>query len=225
MVPAISASIQTQLTEAIRRRRREYRRRRMDAFFTTLGVTADSSVLDVGGTADTWTDLAVRPKVTLLNMPRAGVGPEAGFSAVGADGCRLPFANRSFDVIFSNSVIEHVGSPARQKAFADEVRRVGCSYWVQTPNYWFPVEAHLLTPAVHFLPKSWQRAVLTRGSVWEWLERPSPDRRDFYIEHCLNELYLLTAGELCRLFPDCRLLRERSAGLTKSLIAYRVSHV
>lgn len=196
----------------------------MSLFLQYMRVTDSTRILDVGGTADTWDGLPVRPQVTLLNMPRAGVRPEGGLDAVGADGCVLPFRNRAFDVVFSNSVIEHVGGPDRQRAFAAETRRVGRAYWVQTPNYWFPVEAHLLTPGVHFLPKSWQRAVLERGSVWEWLEKPSPDRREFYIEHCLNELRLLTAPELRELFPDGQLLRERSAGLTKSLVVYRVSH-
>ncbi len=137
----------------------------MADFLRRMAVSDGTTVLDVGGTPDTWTGLKARPRVTLLNMPRAGVGRDDGFDCVGADGCRLPFADRTFDVVFSNSVIEHVGSADRQKEFADEIRRVGRAYWVQTPNFWFPVEAHLLTPAVHWLPKSWQRAVLERGSV------------------------------------------------------------
>ncbi|MDZ4801532.1 MAG: methyltransferase domain-containing protein [Bryobacteraceae bacterium] len=186
-----------------------------------MSVSDATTVLDVGGTPETWTGLGVRPRVTLLNMPRAGVGPDAGFVCVGADGCRLPFADGAFDVVFSNSVIEHVGSEERQRDFAEEVRRVGRSYWVQTPNYWFPIEAHLLTPGVHFLPKTWQRAVLERGSVWEWLEKPSADRREFYIEHFLNDIRLLGAGELRALFPGARIVRERSIGLTKSLVAVK----
>ena len=73
------------------------------------------------------------------------------------DGRALPFRDEAFDVVFSNSVIEHVGDAASQRRFAREVARVGRAYWVQTPNRWFPVEQHLLTPLVHWLPKSWQR--------------------------------------------------------------------
>jgi hypothetical protein len=191
----------------------------MSQFLVFLQVTPETRILDVGGTADTWTGLDVRPRVTLLNMPRAGVKREPGFDCVAADGCRLPFPDRSFDVVFSNSVIEHVGAAARQRTFADEVRRVGRSYWVQTPNLWYPVEAHLLTPGIHWLGKSAQRAILRVGSVWELIERPTPDRREFYYEHFLNDIRLLGAGELRDLFPDARILRERSFGLTKSLIA------
>jgi hypothetical protein len=193
----------------------------MALFVRQMSVSKGTTVLDVGGTADTWTGLAVQPRVTLLNMPRAGVGREAGFDCVGADGCRLPFADGAFDIVFSNSVIEHVGSADRQRVFAEEIRRVGRAYWVQTPNYWFPVEAHLLTPMIHFLPKAWQRSVLERGSIWEWLERPALDRRTFYIEHFLNDIRLLSATEMRALFPCAAILRERSAGLTKSLVACR----
>jgi hypothetical protein len=193
----------------------------MAAFLHQMSVSGATTILDVGGTADTWTGLPVSPRVTLLNMPRAGVGRDRGFETVGGDGCRLPFRDRTFDIVFSNSVIEHVGDATRQRIFADEVRRVGRGYWVQTPNFWFPIEAHLLTPGIHYLPKSWQRAVLERGSVWEWLERPTADRRAFYIEHFLTEIRLLTAAELRSLFPDAVVQRERSLGFTKSLIAWR----
>ncbi len=135
------------------------------------------------------------------------------------DGRLLPFPDRSFDLVFSNSVIEHVGDAASQEQFAREVARVGRAYWVQTPNRWFPVEQHLLTPLVHWLPKRWQRALVPRWTVWSAMVRPSPDRHRFYIEHYLEEVRLLTSSDLKRLFPGARLIRERFCGLTKSLIA------
>ncbi len=191
----------------------------MALFLQRMRVDDRTTILDVGGTADTWTDLPVRPRVTLLNMPRAGVSRDQGFETVGADGCCLPFRDHAFDVVFSNSVIEHVGSSDRQQSFAAEVCRVGKAWWVQTPNRWYPIEAHLLTPGVHFLPKAWQRAALARGTVWEFLERPSADRREFYYRHFLEDIRLLGAGELQELFPEAHILRERFLGLTKSLIA------
>ena len=76
--------------------------------------------------------------MTLLNMPRGQECGEPGFTFVSGDGCQLPFADQSFEIVFSNSVIEHVGTPAQQRRFADEVRRVGKRYWVQTPTAGFP---------------------------------------------------------------------------------------
>ena len=118
-------------------------------------------------------------------------------------------------------MIEHVGDAASQERFAREVARVGRAYWVQTPNRWFPVEQHLLTPLVHWLPKRWQGAIVRRGTVWSALTRPSPDRREFYIEHFLHDIRLLSFRQVQRLFPGARIVRERFLGITKSLIACR----
>jgi hypothetical protein len=140
---------------------------------------------------------------------------------VAGDGRALPFRDGAFDVVFSNSVIEHVGDADSQRRFAREVARVGRAYWVQTPNRWFPVEQHLLTPLVHWLPKPWQRRIVTRFTVWNVLVRPSPDRRSFYLAHYLDEVRLLGAGEFAELFPGARVIRERVCGWTKSLVAVR----
>ena len=172
-------------------------------------------MLDVGGTPELWEFLPpeFRPRVTLINMPRAGVNGWAGWLSVGGDGCRLPFRDAAFDVVFSNSVIEHVGGPQQQSAFASEIRRVGRSYWVQTPNYWYPIEPHLLTPLIHWLPRRLKSQIaLHRGTMWEWVERPTPDRKEFYLNHFLRDIRLLSAREMQALFPDGRLIRERAFG-------------
>jgi hypothetical protein len=94
---------------------------------------------------------------------------------------------------------------------------------VQTPNRWFPVEQHLLTPLVHWLPKRWQRWIVPRFTFWSMLVRPSPDRREFYVAHYLDDVRLLDASEFAALFPGARLIRERVCGWTKSLVAMRPS--
>ena len=80
----------------------------------------------------------------------------------------------SFDVVFSNSVIEHLETFERQAAMAAEVRRLAPIYWVQTPNFWFPVEPHFLTPAWHWLPMGLRVAMLRRRR-WGW-RGPCPMR-------------------------------------------------
>ena len=132
----------------------------MERFARELGITAATRVLDIGGTPECWQLLAIRPRVTLLNTPRAKGELGGAESWVAGDGRALPFRDAAFDVVFSNSVIEHVGDRESQRRFAREVVRVGRSYWVQTPNRWFPVEQHLLTPVVHWLPRPWQRAIV-----------------------------------------------------------------
>jgi hypothetical protein len=186
---------------------RRFRARRMQEFVARFGVTQDTRILDVGGTPANWLLAAMRPRVTLLNMPRGQERGECGFTFVSGDGCQLPFRDQSFEIVFSNSVIEHVGAPDQQRRFADEIRRVGKRYWVQTPNRRFPVEQHLLTPFVHWLPRSMQRAWVTKWTVWDWVERPSPDRRDFYIQHFLDDIRLLSDTELASLFAVKAILR------------------
>ena len=191
----------------------------MERFAREFPLTAETRVLDIGGTPECWELIPVRPRLVLLNTPRAKDDLMGAAEWVAGDGRALPFRDGAFDVVFSNSVIEHVGGAASQERFAREVARVGRSFWVQTPNRWFPVEQHLLTPLVHWLPKPWQRAIVPRFTVWSALVRPSADRKRFYLEHYLGDVKLLGARELAALFPGARLIRERFCGVTKSLIA------
>jgi hypothetical protein len=196
-----------------------FRRRRMERFAREFAVSPATRILDIGGTPDLWDLLSVHPRVVLLNTPRAKDDLVSAAEWVAGDGRALPFRDNAFDIVFSNSVIEHVGDSASQQRFAREVARVGKSYWVQTPNRRFPVEQHLLTPFVHWLPPSWQRAIVPRVNVWAAVSRVTPDRRRFYIDHYLSDVRLLTAGELQALFPGTRIVRERFCGIVKSLIA------
>ena len=192
----------------------------MRRFERTFAITAATRVLDVGGTAMNWEYLSVRPRLVILNEERERRDAD-GVIWVAGDGCSLPFLDGVFDVVFSNSVIEHVGGPERQRQFAREIARVGKAYWVQTPNRWFPVEPHLLTPFLHWLPAGLRAAVARRCTVWEFITRPSADRHEFYIEHFLRDVRLLGPAEMRRLFPAARLIRERFLGFTKSLVAAR----
>jgi hypothetical protein len=192
---------------------RRFRRDRMATFQRTFPLGSQTHVLDVGGTSLNWSLIASRPRITLLNLPTAGEAQVVG------DGRCLPFRDRSIDIVFSNSVIEHISSPQDQRRFAEEVRRTGRAYWVQTPDRRFPVEPHLVTPFLHWLPKRMRVAIARRFTFWSLIERPSPDRWEFYIRHCAEEVRLLDARELQALFPEARIIRERFLGLSKSLIA------
>lgn len=197
------------------------RRRRMRLFENTFQITEETRVLDVGGSTEIWQYAHVQPSLTIANLPTALVRTSGAIAQVGADGCMLPFRDKTFDIVFSNSVVEHVGGVERQRAFAREVARVGRQFWVQTPAQSFPVEQHLLVPFVPQLPKKWRAAIVNRITGWEILTRPTEAQRRYYIGHCLNEMRLLGSVELRDLFPGCRVIRERFCGFTKSLIALR----
>lgn len=143
--------------------------------------------------------------------------PEPRFDWVVADGRNLPFRDGAFDVTFSNSVVEHIPGLENRRAYAREAARVGLGYYVQTPYRWFPVEPHLMTPLIHFLPRTWQRLLLRNFTVWGVLERPTPAGcADF-----LRDIDLLTTPELRALFPDCEIWKERFLGFLKSITAVR----
>ena len=126
------------------------------------------------------------------------------------------FAENQFDVVFSNSVIEHVGGIAEQRRMADEVRRVGRRYSVQTPNRYFPIEPHFFFPFFGVMPIA-MRAFLLRHFALGWGERVR-DREES--RRVAQSARLLTRRELLAMFPDGQLARERVAGLTKSFSVY-----
>lgn|SRR6185437_2851035 len=203
---------------------KSFRMKRMRRFAAAFPLTKTIRILDVGGTSEIWQllNLSAHQKVVMVNMPRAGSDVNSGsLEHVYGDGCNLPFGDQSFDVAFSNSVIEHVGDNDTQRRFAEEIRRSAKGYWVQTPNRYFPIEPHLLTPLVHLLPRAWAAPIVRRFTVWQLLFRPTEDRRRFYIEHFLADIRLLSAQDMQRLFPDAVILREKFLFLTKSLVAYR----
>lgn len=194
----------------------------MRLFERTFDISSRTRVLDVGGSPRIWDLASVQPQLTILNLAAAVERTSRPIDLVAGDGRMLPFEDAAFDIVFSNSVIEHVGTRADQRTFAAEIARVGRQYWVQTPNRRFPVELHVMLPLVHYLPKSWQKRIVDRFTIWERLIRPDEHMRAFYLHHFLNELNLLDAHDLRALFPESKVISETVLGLSKSLIAVRV---
>jgi hypothetical protein len=191
-----------------------FRRARMRAFEATFHASPQTTVLDVGGTPTNWNLLPERPDVTLLNIYALD---DPTYKTVIGDGTDLEYEDGAFDIVFSNSVIEHLSNYENQKRFAREVRRVGRELWIQTPAKSFPIEPHHLAPFIHWLPRRVQRRLVRNFTVYGWLRRPSKAAVDTIVA----EYRLLSYREMCELFPDCHVRRERLLGLTKSFVAVR----
>lgn len=196
---------------------RRFRTARMRHFVATFGVTPATRILDVGGSLFNWSLVDVAPRVTILNLvgPDEELPPHVDWMV--GDARALPFGDGSFDICYSNSVIEHMSTWLGQQAFATEVRRVAPAYYVQTPNRGFPVEPHYLTPFIHWVPDHRRAALLRRFTVWGWMTKPTAAESEAVVE----EIRLLTRAEMGALFPDAEIEAERAAGLAKSLLAIR----
>jgi hypothetical protein len=180
-------------------------------------------IIDLGGEPNYWrvfdaNDLrASGAHITLVN-PAAQVVDDPMFASVAGDACALPqFADGAFDLAHSNSVIEHVGDWPRMEAFAREVRRLAPRYYVQTPNFGFPVEPHFSTPFFHWRSEQARaRALMTRRHGF--CER-QPDMGAAM--GAVQSARLLDKAQFRFLFPDAVHVDERVFGLVKSLIAVR----
>ena len=155
----------------------------------------------------------LRPLVTILNLPGRIQPFERTHHTVSyleGDACEVDgVRDGEFEIVFSNCVIEHVGSDDRQRAFASEVRRVGKKFWVQTPSKWFPIEAHCGMPFWWFYPETLRRAFQRgwRKKLPAWTEAVENTR-------------VLTRRQLIDLFPEAKIKVERFAGLSKSYVVY-----
>jgi Methyltransferase domain len=198
---------------------RIYRVRRLKLFCSLFALRESESILDVGGDPYFWVlckkmGLAV-PRVTILNLGIAPMGLDPLIKWVTGDARALPFPDMSFDYVFSNSVIEHVGDEQSQLKMAEEIRRVGRNYFVQTPDPRFPLELHLLTPFIHWLPRPLYERFVPRFT-FQHLLNGSPE-----YDAGVMGIRLLSKKRMQTLFPEGKVLVERAAGWPKSLIAYR----
>jgi ubiquinone/menaquinone biosynthesis C-methylase UbiE len=188
------------------------RKRRMERFLQIHQIGPGERVLDLGGTPTIWNNVPVALNITILNLPPIVCAQQRShhfFEYVEGDACDVrDFENRSFAFVFSNSVIEHVGDFEKRAAFAREVRRLGRSYWVQTPCRWFPIEPHCGMPFWWFYPQWLRRLFIER-----WREK-LPAWTEM-----VDGTTVVSKKELQSLFPEATVLVERVLGMPKSLVA------
>lgn len=202
----------------------QFRRKRMKLFLSLLGQPSSKTIriLDIGGTAsywrateDLWKPWSLHFTIVNLDVPPSDDGP---YAIRPGNACAMPeYADNAFDLVHSNSVIEHVGHWPQMVDMAKEVRRLAPAYYLQTPNFWFPVEPHYRTVGFQWLPES-TRAALLRDHR---LGFRGPTRSYDTAMRDIQTVNLLTATQMRELFPDAELRRERFFGFAKSLIAIR----
>lgn len=191
-----------------------FRRRRFQQFFARMDVPDDSVILDVGGLPYDWLELGFRGRVICVSLSkiREGEYGEGNVTYSRQDATELPYADQSFDVVYSNSLLEHVGHE-NQETVAKEIRRVGKYYWVQTPHRNFPLEPHYRAPFFYQMPYSLRKFVATYWTSWI--------RKNNHYLGELDTIHLLTNGELQTLFPEAEIVKEKFFGFTKSIVAVK----
>jgi hypothetical protein len=177
-------------------------------------------IIDIGGTVDFWEQRKWVDRddvqITLVNLEAqpqrySNVTPTIGNATNLSD-----VANHSFDVAFSNSVIEHLFTFENQFSMAQEMQRVAAAYWLQTPNYWFPFEPHFQLPAWQWMPVWLRIEILRRRGAG----RSGPIRDPALARQFVLEVRLMTQSELAQIFPGATIVPEKFAALTKSWILY-----
>lgn len=192
----------------------------------TIRAHGNAAILDIGGTRKYWNILppeylkSGKLHITILNLP--GVNQpqnDSVFTHCVGDACDLgQFDAGTFHIVHSNSCIEHVGGWSRICQFANEVRRLAASgggYFIQTPNFWFPVEPHNLTPLFHWLPRPLRVSLVQRFKLGHWPKSSNVVDAVRWVESAR----LLDKKEFQALFPDAVLHTERMFGMPKSFIA------
>lgn len=192
-----------------------------DLFHSNFKGKFPVRILDIGGMVHFWKDQSLlksgKVEIILLNLSREDVQIK-GLSSIAGDATDLSqFKDGNFDLVFSNSVIEHLYTWENQQKMAREAIRVGKKYFIQTPNRHFFLEAHYALPFAQYLPKKLTYFLLTktrlsRGSKW--------DQKD--AQQYLDEIRLLTLGEMKSLFPGAKIYKEKFFGLDKSFSAHNL---
>ncbi len=213
-----------------------FRTKRLKSFAEAYPDLANLSVLDVGGTPYMWEMLnryfGLAPKKLVLlnsnpvhlsdgNDYESSVSSSVNYTAVVGDARDLKFADSEFDLVFSNSVIEHVGSSLEKNKFARGCERVGKEFFIQTPNRWFPIEPHIVTFFIHWLPRNLYKklhfiSVMYLYRIYLIIKNGNPGH--VHTDEWADGADLLSYQQLRQLFPDNGIYKERLLGLSKSFV-------
>jgi Methyltransferase domain len=202
------------------------RRRRFKMFLRLIDQVLlrqkNCRILDIGGEPWYWQNVSAmlgdrRVYITLLNLTQYHTDDARLGSLVGDARDLGSLEDQRFDLIHSNSVIEHVGQWEDMQAMANEIRRIASGYFVQSPYFWFPFEPHCMRLFFHWLPEPMRVSMQMRHARGHWDRATDIATAIRTIESAV----LLDVPMFSALFPDAAIHRERVCGLTKSLIAVR----
>lgn len=221
--PTTEIRMDSRFVKSVKRYALRFRKARFKLFEQIVaGFGREVRILDVGGFEAFWETMGFdlwTHHLTVINVPdQATPARHSNVVSVVGDGTDMhQFKRGDFDIVFSNSVIEHVGDFESQRRMAAEVQRLSDTFFIQTPNYYFPIEPHFHVPYFQMMPLG-VRAKLIENFQLGCMPRV-PDKVE--ARRLAETTRLLSRREMTELFPAARIEEERVAGLTKSLIALR----
>jgi hypothetical protein len=192
------------------------REKRWQHLIETFPALSEMRVLDLGGTPQSWKFAPITPKaVTTVNL-EVHESDDASVTAIAGDACNLPASVKAdhFDLVFSNSLLEHVGGHLQRQQLADTVHGAADRHWVQTPYRYFPIEPHWVFPGFQWLPYEARVQVSLRWNRGHVRTHSRTEAQDI-----VDEIDLLGISQMRRYFPLSTIWYERFAGLVKSLVA------
>lgn len=177
------------------------------------------SILDIGGTLEYWRTVNIpqvdKIRIVLFNLHEQNAA--FPFESVVGDARDLSrYEDKEFDIVFSNSVIGHVGSFSDQQRMAKEIQRVGIYFFLQTPNHSFPIDWRTLVPFFHFLPINAQAWCFERFSIGIYQRARTSVEALIWASRVRN----IRKNELNILFSGASILPETFFGFTKSFIVH-----
>lgn len=204
----------------------QFRKKRMavfEKFFEEISKEESGNkiikVLDIGGTLKFWEAMECKyfnnMHIALLNKEEQEIPLHYKniISVIGDATDMSQYKNQEFDIVFSNSVIEHVGDFEKQKRMVEEVKRVGKHYFLQTPNRNFFIEPHFHVPFFQFFPLRFQVFLL---------QKKKHNRIKEYDKalELAKSVRLINKKELTMLFPNVKIRKEKFLFMTKSYYLY-----
>lgn len=201
----------------------QFRRKRFHFFLSLIRqFPRPLHILDIGGTEAYWNMMEFNEPdvhITLLNLNIQPVSNAKMFTSIAGNATALRgFADQSVDLVYSNSVIEHLFTLEAQQQMASEVRRVGKAYFIQTPYRYFPIEPHWVFPFFQFLPRSLRIGLTRKFHLGHIPRLPDPVQAARQVD----EVRLMTIPELEKMFPDGNLYKEYFMGMIKSVVMYKL---
>ena len=197
--------------------------RKLELFNKLMNPTKEMRILDVGAEISPNSECNIqfidcypwKNNVSAINLSSEHISlikqyyPEVDVRV--GDACNLPWEDKHFDIVYSNAVIEHLGNFERQKKMATEIMRIGKSWFVTTPNRWYPFEFHMRLPFVTWLPRN---GYIRFGQVISY----NHVKRKYMTGIRRDSLRLMTAKDLKHCFPTSRIIKQRVTFMAETLI-------